>query len=152
MSNPVESRRDGPATRHIRFKEVLLIDEDETWGLALQDALSAGGYRVHLAVSLYDTVREVRKKLPDLMVISALLGNHVSESLLREIEGISLPPPVLLVGARTGEVRWEAWKSLPCLSTVPQPFKLTDVLEAASALLGSPWEDLTGEGDVSGPA
>jgi hypothetical protein len=35
---------------------------------------------------------------------------------------------------------------------VGQPFTLADVLEAATAILGSPWEDLTDEPDQQAPA
>lgn len=151
MSDTGASRQEGPATRHVRFKEILVVEDDETWALALQDALSGGGYRVNLTMSLYDAVRAVRKS-PDLVLVSALVGDQVSEALLREIESVKLPPPVLLVGTRKGEARWEAWKSLPCLSKVGQPFQLVDVLEAARAILGSPWEDLTGEADQQAQA
>jgi DNA-binding response OmpR family regulator len=142
MSNPGESRRDGSATRHVRFKSVLLVEEDETWALAVMDALSEGGYRVALAGSVDEALRALRHKSPDLLLVSALLGEAASETLLRELEALKLPPPVLLVGSRKGESRWRAWRSLAFVTAVEQPFELPDVREAAEALLGAPWEDL----------
>lgn len=152
MSHSGETRREGPATRHVRFKDVLLVEEDETWALALKDALSAGGYRVNLALGLPEAVAALRRKSPELLLVSALLGEQASESLLRELEGRRVPPPVLLVGTRRGESRWEAWNSLSTLSRVEQPFTLGDVLESARAVLGSPWEDVIRQGDPEASA
>jgi DNA-binding response OmpR family regulator len=148
MNNPGVSGGERPATRHVRFKEILLVEEDETWALALKDALSEGGFRVNLALSPSEAVRSLRRKSPDLVAVSALLGDEASELLLHELECLKLPPPVLLVGPRAGEKRWENWKALPVLSSVGQPFDLADVRQAARAILGSAWEDLM---DGTGP-
>lgn len=152
MSHPGESGPHGPGTRHVRFKEILVVEEDETWALALRDALCEGGYRVTLVLSSQHAASAVRQKQPDLLLVSALLGNEASEFLLREIESLRVPPPLLLVGARRGETRWEPWKSLPYATEVRQPFQLVDVLEAARAVLGSAWEDLTGGEDLEASA
>jgi DNA-binding response OmpR family regulator len=130
MGTP-QRTQDEPATRHVRFKEILIVEDDETWALGLRDALAKGGYRVSLALALYEAVRRMREKVPDLFVVSALLGEQAAETLLRELEGLRVPPPILLVGPRPGEIRWEAWRSLPSLSVVGQPFELADVLEGA---------------------
>ena len=78
MSNPGASGGERPATRHVRFKDILLVEEDETWALALRDALSEGGFRVTLALSLYEAVRTLRRKAPDLLAVSA--SSRVSSS------------------------------------------------------------------------
>jgi DNA-binding response OmpR family regulator len=142
MSNPGDSRRDGPATRHVRFKEILLVEDDATWALALNDALSEGGYRITPAASTPDAVRSLRQKPSDLVIVSALLGEAASEMLRVELEHLKVPPPVLLIGTRPGDARWDSWTSLPFVSAVEQPFELPDVREAARAILGTPWEDL----------
>src|SRR4051794_39897441 len=127
MDNSGESPGGVPATRHVRFKEILLIEEDETWALALNDALSEGGYRINLAASLQDAVRALRKKSTDLVLVSALLGESASEVLRLELESLKVPPPVLLVGTRPADARWRCWTSLPFVSSVDQPFQLPDV-------------------------
>jgi DNA-binding response OmpR family regulator len=141
MSNPGDARS-GSATRHVRFKTVLLVEEDETWALAVMDALSEGGYRVSLSGAVDEAVRALRQKPPDLLLVSALLGEAASDVLLRELESLKLPPPVLLVGPRKGEARWQSWRFLACVSAVEQPFELPDIRQAVEAILGAPWEDL----------
>ena len=131
-------------TRHVRFKEILIVDKDEAWALVLRDAVAGGGFCVALAASFEEATRKVREKPPDLLLMSCLLNVPDSEALLGEIERLSQQPPVVLVGLRHGDNQWNGWQERRFVSVVKQPFKSRDVLDVVLALLGTTWEDLTG--------
>jgi DNA-binding response OmpR family regulator len=131
-------------TRPVRFKEILIVDQDETWALVMRDAVAGGGFRVSLATSIDEAIRKIRDESPDLLLISCLVDAEGSDALLPELDHLQKPPPVVLVGLREGDTTWEGWKARSNVSVVRQPFKSRDVLEVAVALLGSTWEDLTG--------
>jgi DNA-binding response OmpR family regulator len=131
-------------TRHVRFKEILIVDQDEAWAFVMRDAVAGGGFCVTIATSLEEAIRKVREKAPDLILVSCLLDVPYAEALLGEIELLPSPPPVVLVGLRHGDSQWDAWKNRRHVSVVHQPFKSRDLLDVALALLGSTWEELTG--------
>jgi DNA-binding NtrC family response regulator len=134
-------------TRKVRFKEILIVDQDEAWALVMRDAVAGGGFCVALANSIDESVRKLRDKPPDLLLVSCLLDVVASEALLGEVECLKVQPPVVLIGLRYGDNRWDAWKQRPYVSVVKQPFKSRDVLDVALALLGSTWEELTGSAE-----
>ncbi|HEV3029944.1 MAG TPA: response regulator, partial [Planctomycetota bacterium] len=134
-----------PDTRQVRFKEVLVIDEDEAWALVMRDAVARGGFRVALATSLDVAIRAIRKEEPDLLLISCLLDAPAGETLLREIDALTPAPPVVLVGLQEGDHRWATWIPRPFVTVIRQPFKSQDVLGAVQALLDTAWEEITDE-------
>src|SRR5882672_6253514 len=93
-----------------RFKEILIVDEDEAWALVLRDAVAGGGFSVALAASIEEAVRKVKDKSPDLLLVSCLLDVPLAETLLGELESLKVPPPVVLVGLRPGDNRWDGWQ------------------------------------------
>lgn len=133
-------------TREVRFKEILIVDRDEAWALVLRDAVAGGGFCVSLAASVEEAIRKVRGKPPDLVLMSCLLNVQDSEALISEIERLGQPPPVVLVGLRHGDTQWNGVQSRRFVSVVKQPFKSRDILDVVLALLGTTWEDLTGNG------
>jgi len=134
-----------PETRLVRFKQILVVDQDETWARVLRDAVARGGYCVVLATSDLEAVRRIREQAPDLLLISCLLGDQTSETLLRELEGLKSAPPVVLVGLQDGDPRWELWKPRSFVTVIRQPFQSRHVLEVVRTLLDSSWEELPGE-------
>lgn len=131
-------------TKPVRFKEILIVDQDEAWALVMRDAVAGGGFCVALATTIEEAVRKVRDKSPDLLLVSCLLDVEAFGALLGELDSLNVPPPVVLVGHRYGDPRWDAWRERHYVSVVKQPFKSRDVLDVALALLGTTWEDLTG--------
>lgn len=131
-------------TKAVRFKEILIVDRDEAWALVLRDAVAGGGFCASLAASIPEAMRKMREKTPDLILVSCLLDVEAAGALLTEIETLRPEPPVVLVGLRSGDARWDGWKMRPFVSVVGQPFKSRDVLDVALALLGSTWDEMTG--------
>ncbi len=131
-------------TRQVRFKEILIVDQDEAWALVLRDAVAGGGFCVSLATTVEEAIRKVREKTPDLLLLSCLLDVDAAAPLLSEIERLKVPPPAVLVGLRHGDGRWDGWRTRHFVSVVKQPFKSRDILDVALALLGTTWEELTG--------
>jgi|SRR5579862_2174086 len=134
-----------PETRFVRFKQILVVDQDEAWALVMRDAVARGGFCVVLSTSIEDAVRTLREQAPDLLLVSCLLDGQASEMLLREIDGLKNAPPVVLVGFKDGDPRWETWKPRSFVTVVRQPFKSEDVLEVVRVLLESSWEDPAGD-------
>ncbi len=131
-------------TRQVRFKEILIVDQDEAWALVLRDAVAGGGFCVSLATTVEGAIRKVREKTPDLLLLSCLLDVDASEPLRAEFDRLKAPPPTVLVGLRHGDGRWDGWRTRGFVSVVKQPFKSRDILDVVLALLGTTWEELTG--------
>lgn len=128
----------------MRFKEILILDQDETWALVMRDAVAGGGFRVALASTVDETLRRLRGERPDLLLVSCLLDPASAETLLQELRTLQPVLPVVIVGLRDGDAGWDAWKQSNFVSVVRQPFKSRDLLDVALALLGTTWEDMTG--------
>lgn len=143
--NSLEQAGPEDDTKPVRFKEILIVDRDEAWALVMRDAVAGGGFRVALASTIEEAVRKVREDSPDLLLVSCLLDVEASQPLLDEVSALPTPAPVVLVGSRYGDRRWEGWTGRPFVSVVKQPFKSKDLLDVALALLGTTWEQLTGE-------
>jgi len=135
----------------VRFKEILIVDQDEAWALVMRDAVAGGGFTVALASTIEEAVRKTRAKPPDLVLLSCLMDVEVSQGFLREIDAFQDPPPVVLVGLRHGDPTWDAWKERRYVSVVKQPFRSRQLLDTALALLGTTWEELTGNADSPEP-
>ena len=137
-------------TRKVRFKEILVVDQDEAWALTMRDAVAGGGFCVALATTVAEALRKMREKRPDLVLLSCLMDPNDSQALLHELDSFETPPPVVLVGLSYGDARWDAWRGRSYVSLVRQPFKSRQLLDIALALLGTTWEELTG--DAQSPA
>jgi DNA-binding NtrC family response regulator len=136
--------RPSDETRPVRFKEILIVDQDEAWALVMRDAVAGGGFRVSLATTIEESLRRLRDQPPDLLLVSCLLEEEGSEMLLQEIDSLKSVLPVVLVGLHGDKTHWEGWRQRPFVSVIRQPFKSRDLVVMALALLGSTWEDLTG--------
>lgn len=142
--NPMSINK-GPETRLVRFKQILVVDQDEAWALVMRDAVARGGFCVVLATTIEEAVRLLREQPPDLTLVSCLLDLQAAQALLFEIETQKRAAPVVLVGYKDGDSRWEPWRSRPFVTVIPQPFKSQDVLNSVRTLLDSSWEDPEGE-------
>ena len=131
-------------TRPVRFKEILIVDQDEAWALVMRDAVAGGGFRVALATLVDEAIRKLRDERPDLLLVSCLLDPGKAEPLLQALDALQPALPVVLVGLRDGDAGWDLWRQRNFVSTVRQPFKSHDLLKVSLALLGTTWEDLTG--------
>jgi DNA-binding NtrC family response regulator len=144
MSHPEYS---GPEddTRKVRFKEILVVDQDEAWALVMRDAVAGGGFCVALATTVEEAQRKLGQKRPDLMLLSCLMDPDASTVLLSELDSFDTPPPVVLVGLTYGDARWDSWRGRAFVSLIRQPFQSRQLLDIALALLGTTWEELSGD-------
>jgi len=144
MNHPEHS---GPEedTRKVRFKEILVVDQDEAWALVMRDAVAGGGFCVSIAGTVEEALRKIRERRPDLVLLSCLMDPQESQALLGELDRSGKPPPVVLVGLSYGDARWDSWRGRSFVSLVRQPFRSRQLLDIALALLGTTWEELTGD-------
>lgn len=131
----------GPETRPVRFKQILIVDQDEAWARVIRDAVARGGYCAIVAGSVPEGIRVLREGAADLALISCLLDTESAEALLSEIQALPKPPPLVLVGFRDADTQWHPWRSRKDVTLVRQPFTTESVLEVVRTLLVSTWED-----------
>lgn len=130
-----------PSTRHVRLKKVLVVDRDPFWGQAIRSALEQSGFYLNLVAQPAEGRRRAFERAFDLVVLSDSLGEGVIQAIVDEIGQRRSPPPVLIV-ARAGRLRrGPETEGVPVFSILRRPCTIEDVVDAARALAGPPWEE-----------
>jgi DNA-binding response OmpR family regulator len=141
MATAGHSLEERPSTRHVRVKKILVVDRDEYWGPAMRLALEECGYYLNLVREPAEGRRRAFERVYDLVIVSASMGEAAVRAILAELGRRGVPPPVVVV-AGAGELRNRAvLETVPCVSLVRRPCPVEDVVDAARALVGDPWED-----------
>jgi DNA-binding response OmpR family regulator len=131
----------GPSTRHVRLKRVLVVDKDPFWGQALRSALEQSGYYLNLVVEPAEGRRRAFERTYDLVVLSDSLGEGVIQAIVDEIGQRRSAPPVLIVARVDCLRRRPETAGVPIFSILRRPCAIENVVDAARALAGSPWEE-----------
>jgi DNA-binding response OmpR family regulator len=130
-----------PPTRRVRLRRILIVEPDEGWGSAMRLALEERGYYLNLVRDPAEGRRRTRERRYDLVIASAGWGEAALRAILEEAARAPSPPPALVL-AEEGQLRDRgALEAVPCLSILRRPCALRDVVEAARALAGDPWEE-----------
>jgi PleD family two-component response regulator len=129
-----------PPSRNVRIKRVLIIDRDDSWYRASQEMLVLRGYRVSRAVGVEDARRQVLERPPDLVLLSASVGEILLNALAEDFRGRPLPPLMLVVAGREGP-----GSKVEGVSVLRLPHTSEELGGAVAALIGSPWARM-GEG------
>ncbi|MFN3485533.1 MAG: hypothetical protein ACK44W_08635 [Planctomycetota bacterium] len=136
---PTLDRR--PPTRRVRLRRILIVEPDEAWGSAMRLALEERGYYLNLVRDPAEGCRRTRERRYDLVIASAGWGQIALREILEEAARTPSPPPALIL-AEDGQLHdREALGVVPCLSILRRPCAVQDVVEAARALAGDPWEE-----------
>ncbi len=135
------SLEEHPPTRHLRYKRILVVDPEDQWSRPIRDALEDCGFYVYAASGPREGARRFSDRAADLLVVSTFGGDRALRHVLEELQALSEPPPVLVVAALNGEMRWEAWQALPRVTRIRQPFTIDDIVQAARSVLGNCWVD-----------
>jgi len=141
MADPGHSLEDRPSTRHVRVKKILIVDRDEYWGPAMRLALQECGYYLNLVRDSVEGRRRAFERLYDLVVLSASMGEVTVRTILGELGRHGTPPPVIVVAGAEEIKDRAALQAVPCVSMVRRPCPVEEVVDAARALIGEPWED-----------
>ena len=141
MSVAGRSLGGSPSTRHVRLKKVLVVDPDPFWGQAMRAALEQCGFYLNLVAQPAEGRRRAFERTYHLVVLSDSLGEGAIQAIVDEMAQRRSAPPVLIV-ARQGCLRkGPESDGVPVFSILRRPCTIEDVVDAARALAGSPWEE-----------
>jgi DNA-binding response OmpR family regulator len=118
--------------------EVLLVEDDETIGRSLAQALASQGYSVTLAVDGASARTEFTKRVPDLVLLDLGLPDVDGVELCREF-GTAVPSlPILVLTARHEEADIVVSLDAGAVDYVTKPFRLAELLARVRAHLRRP--------------
>ena len=118
--------------------EVLLVEDDETIGRSLAQALASQGYSVTLAVDGASARTEFTKRAPDLVLLDLGLPDVDGVELCREF-GTAVPAlPILVLTARHEEADIVVSLDAGAVDYITKPFRLAELLARIRAHLRRP--------------
>jgi DNA-binding response OmpR family regulator len=131
--------------------EVLLVEDDETIGRSLAQALESQGYLVTLAVDGASARVAFARSVPDLVVLDLGLPDVDGVDLCRELRVAAGALPILVLTARHEEADIVVSLDAGAVDYVTKPFRLAELLARIRAHLRRPeptGADRTSVGDL----
>ena len=130
---------------------VLVVEDDQTIGGAMRDALEASGYRVDWCVDAAATSRSLGRCVPDLVLLDAGLPDADGFSLCRRIRADHGDLPIVLVTARDDEIDIVVGLDAGADDYITKPFSMNVLLARVRAhLRDSETTELDAPIDVGG--
>ncbi|MEM1032416.1 MAG: response regulator transcription factor [Myxococcota bacterium] len=114
---------------------ILIVEDDENLGLALEDNLIDEGYDVALATDGSSARRELARGVHQLVILDIMLPDTDGYTLCREIREKGLPVRVLMLTARTLESDLVAGFDAGADDYIAKPYRLRELLARVGALL-----------------
>ncbi len=118
--------------------EVLLVEDDETIGRSLAQALGSQGYAVTLAVDGAQARSALARFVPDLVVLDLGLPDVDGVDLCRELRSAVPSLPILVLTARHEEADIVVSLDAGAVDYVTKPFRLAELLARVRAQLRRP--------------
>jgi DNA-binding response OmpR family regulator len=118
--------------------DVLLIEDDETIGRSLAQALEAQGYCVELAADGASARRAFAASAPDLVLLDLGLPDMDGVDLCRELSNAVPALPILVLTARHEEADIVVSLDAGAVDYVTKPFRLAELLARVRAQLRRP--------------
>jgi FixJ family two-component response regulator len=117
-----------------RELEIAVIDDDESFRMALVDSLSSLGYRADGYSSAEDYIRAIADKSFDCVVTDIHMPGMSGLDLMRWLAARGLKIPVVLVTAHT-ELNLEARAAATGAGLLRKPFEINDLIECIEGAL-----------------
>lgn len=114
---------------------VLVVEDDRTIALGLEQHLRSAGYTVTLARTGGDALRAIRQTPPALLVLDLMLPDMDGLDVLGALRRDGDPTPVLVLTARDSEAHTLQGFRLGADDYVVKPFRVREVLARVAALL-----------------
>jgi len=114
---------------------ILIVEDDENLGLALEDNLIDEGYEVALATDGASARKELARGGHNLVILDIMLPDTDGYALCREIREKGLPVRVLMLTARTLESDLVAGFDAGADDYIAKPYRLRELLARVGALL-----------------
>jgi DNA-binding response OmpR family regulator len=89
---------------HADKERILVVEDEPSMRIALQDALEAEGYRVLIATDGHAGLERALKEKPDLLLLDVMLPKLNGFELCAQLRRVANPVPVLMLTAK-GRVR-----------------------------------------------
>ena len=120
-----------------RTKNVLIAEDDDAIREALEDLLSAAGYRVIAAEDGLEALDWLSTVPVDLVIVDILMPRLAGPELIQHIRQTSqwASIPILLLSGFADLARYQ---NLPVDGVQQKPFHLSDLLEKVQRLIGPP--------------
>jgi DNA-binding response OmpR family regulator len=115
---------------------VLVIEPDKPWSEAVCGAFREKGLAPAPAADAEEARWRLHERRYDVLVLSTAIGDIALESLMADLHGHGVPPPVLLIEDRRDGAASEAWRFLRAARTLRRPCRVRDVIDAALVLVG----------------
>ncbi len=144
-AGPVSSEGVRPPADSLKGRAVLVLDDEESLRMLLQEGLSAQGLRVDCAATIEEALSQVRRSSYDVLLCDLHLssGGFVTDgrdtsSHLLEAAGAQKPVLIYMTGDLIETAQGTSNRSEPfCLQ---KPFHISDVLDILREVLSSPAE------------
>jgi two-component system response regulator RegX3 len=113
---------------------VLVVEDEESYRLALESALRLEGYLVEVATDGADGIARFTENLPDIVLLDLLLPDTYGTDLLRRMHAIA-PVPVLIISAVNAELDVVLGLELGAADYVTKPFRLRELVARMHTIL-----------------
>jgi two-component system response regulator RegX3 len=113
---------------------VLVVEDEESYRLALESALRLEGYHVEVATDGADGIARFTEHIPDIVLLDLLLPDTYGTDLLRRMHAIA-PVPVLIISAVNAELDVVLGLELGAADYVTKPFRLRELVARMHTIL-----------------
>ena len=113
---------------------VLVVEDEESYRLALESALRLEGYHVEVATDGAEGIARFTENLPDIVLLDLLLPDTYGTDLLRRMHAIA-PVPVLIISAVNAELDVVLGLELGAADYVTKPFRLRELVARMHTIL-----------------
>ena len=117
------------------MNKILIIEDEESILLALEDNLKLEGYEVFSAMDGEKGLSEAREKRPDLIILDIMLPKMDGFEVCKILRGEGLAIPILMLTAKSQEVDKVLGLELGADDYVTKPFSSRELLARVKALL-----------------
>jgi DNA-binding response OmpR family regulator len=121
-------------------KKILVVEDDPINRQVLSDFLGAQGYTTVVACDGAEGVRMFLSEAPDLMIVDALLplksGFEVCFEVRRTVAGRATPMLLMSAVCKDTHTAFHATTDLHAQGFFIKPFKMRDLLQSITALVG----------------
>jgi DNA-binding response OmpR family regulator len=116
-------------------KSVLIIEDDESLMLGLEENLSVAGYRVLTARNGPDGLKLALERRPDLVLLDVMLPGVSGYEICRSLREKKLPAPIVMLTARKEEFDKLTGFEMGADDYVTKPFSVRELLARIKAIL-----------------
>ncbi len=131
-------------------KHILIVEDEEKIARLLCDYMEAAGFRTSLQVNGDRVVAQIKKDMPDLILLDIMLPGMDGMEVCREIRKFS-SVPIIMITARVEEIDRLLGLELGADDYICKPFSLREVVARAKAVFRRVHAEPAAQHLVAGP-